>query len=176
MLILNIALMFSLLNAQENGNIKVSSGQISLKQLISEIEKQTDYTFVIDNSVSTLEIVSLKGGNLPIKEILNEALNKTDITYQISNKKIIITKRVDYGNESISGTIKDESGEPIIGATIIVKGTNNGATSNLDGKFTLNHVSEGSVIEASYIGYTTEAKKTTGSRNINFILTEAPTI
>ena len=60
--------------------------------------------------------------------------------------------------ERHKGTICDESGEPIIGASVIVKGTSNGTISDLDGKFTLS-VSDKAVIEISFVGYETQEIK-----------------
>ena len=51
-----------------------------------------------------------------------------------------------------TGTITDEQGEPVIGATIQVKGTNNRVITDFDGHFTLQNVSRGSVLIVSYIG------------------------
>ena len=63
-------------------------------------------------------------------------------------------------NVKVSGVVTDESGEPIIGCTIMQKGTSNGATSDLDGKFTLS-VPQNSTLTFSYIGFTTQEVKAT---------------
>ena len=61
-------------------------------------------------------------------------------------------------NSSLSGTIIDESTNiPLIGATIIVQGTNNGVTSDFDGNFTINNVKVGDVIEVSFLGFVTQS-------------------
>ena len=51
------------------------------------------------------------------------------------------------------GVVKDETGESIIGASVLVKGTTNGTITNIDGNFTLSNLKKGNVIEVSYIGY-----------------------
>ncbi len=63
-------------------------------------------------------------------------------------------------NVKVSGVVTDESGEPIIGCTIMQKGTSNGVTSDLDGKFTL-LVPQNSTLTFSYIGFTTQEAKAT---------------
>ena len=74
------------------------------------------------------------------------------------------------GMKDIKGTICDESGEPIIGASVIVKGTSNGTISDLDGKFTLS-VSDKAVIEISFVGYETqEIKMNTSKTDFKIVL------
>ena len=71
----------------------------------------------------------------------------------------------------VTGTIVDKSGEPIIGANIIEKGTTNGTISDLDGRFTLNVQSATSVLVVSYIGYKT-TETSAKEKNTRIILTE----
>jgi TonB-linked SusC/RagA family outer membrane protein len=75
---------------------------------------------------------------------------------------------------NLSGVVKDEKGGPIIGASVVVKGTTNGSITNLDGQFTLSNVPAGATVEVSYIGFTPQSKKVSGdTRNLNFVLSEA---
>lgn len=55
--------------------------------------------------------------------------------------------------QTVKGVVKDVTGEPIIGASVLVKGTNNGTITNLDGAFSLSNVEEGVEIEITYVGY-----------------------
>ncbi len=61
-----------------------------------------------------------------------------------------------------TGVILDEQGEPIVGATVQVKGTSNGAATDLDGRFTLSNIPPGSVLVISYIGMETKELKWDG--------------
>ncbi len=72
-------------------------------------------------------------------------------------------------NKRISGVVKDASGEPIIGASVVVKGTTNGTITDLDGKFVLD-VPANAVLSVSYVGYTTQEVK--ASNNMNVVLSE----
>ncbi|MCR4773367.1 MAG: TonB-dependent receptor [Prevotella sp.] len=72
---------------------------------------------------------------------------------------------------SVKGTVKDTHGEPIIGASVFVKGTTTGAVTDLDGRFTLNNIKQGSTLEISYIGFATTTVKVTGS-NVNITMNE----
>lgn len=72
-------------------------------------------------------------------------------------------------NNVCSGVVKDETGETIIGASVLVKGTTNGTITDLDGKFNLNNVKKGDVLEISYIGYKTLEVKWEGT-TLNLLL------
>ena len=66
---------------------------------------------------------------------------------------------------SIKGTVIDKNlNEPIIGASVLVQGTNNGTITNLEGKFSLNDVPKGSILVISYIGYITQKVTINGNQ------------
>ena len=75
-------------------------------------------------------------------------------------------------SKTIRGNIVDGSGVPVIGATIIVEGTTNGTTSDIDGNFTLANVPNDAVLQISYIGYATQTIPVTGKTVINVTLRE----
>lgn len=73
---------------------------------------------------------------------------------------------------TVKGNVKDVAGEPVIGASVLVKGTTNGTITDMDGNFTLQNVTQGATIEVSFVGYISQSKKTTGERSLDFILPE----
>lgn len=74
--------------------------------------------------------------------------------------------------KTVSGVIVDTNGEPVIGASVLVKGTNNGTITDLDGKFTVNDVPENSTLDISYIGYKTLTLKATDKNLARLVLHE----
>ena len=75
--------------AQKETKVNIAARQISLKNLIQAVEKQTDYTFVFDNSIPLSRIVSLKGGSQYLSDVLKQAFDKSDIAYEIVGKQIV---------------------------------------------------------------------------------------
>lgn len=73
---------------------------------------------------------------------------------------------------SVSGIVKDEQGEAVIGANVVVKGATIGSITDMEGKFSLHKVQDGSVLEVSFIGYLTQSVKVNGSKPITIILKE----
>lgn len=145
----------------QNKEIKLMSQSLSVGDLISEIEKQTDFLVVYTNQdidikrqVHTDKLIG------SVSFFLKKAFDGTGVKYQFENGYIILNKHVTSQNahsvqgKKIEGSVVDVHGEPIIGANIMVKGTTNGAISDLDGNFTLD-IQEGSILVISYIGYQT---------------------
>ena len=58
----------------------------------------------------------------------------------------------------VTGTVVDSNGDPVIGATILVKGTQNGSVTDLDGNFTLDNVASKSTLVVSYVGMKTQER------------------
>ena len=77
-----------------------------------------------------------------------------------------------FGQATIKGQVVDATGEPVIGASILVKDTKNGAVSDLDGGYTLNNVKDGAVLVFSYLGYRTQEIPVKGNHVINVTLKE----
>ena len=74
-------------------------------------------------------------------------------------------------NGKVTGTVEDALGT-VIGATVVVKGTTNGTTTDIDGRFTLEGVKKGSILQISFVGYTTKEVKYTGQSVLKIMLQE----
>ena len=167
-----------------------SANTNTIKNIIAEIEKITDYVFIYNEDVvPTLnQNVKVDMNDRSLDEILDQLLEKTDLAYSLSSKQITLYKDESKKENSeiastaplsiqqqskkyITGTIVDEKGVPIIGANIIEKGTTNGTITDLDGKFNLN-VSNDAVLRVSYIGYLDQEIKTEGQTSLKVALNE----
>ena len=73
---------------------------------------------------------------------------------------------------TVTGNVKDEKGEPIIGANVIVKGTGTGSVTNVEGDFSLANVQNGAILEISFIGYLNQDVKVNGTKPVSIILKE----
>lgn len=142
-----------------------------IKQVFDYIQAHSDYVFlyyggVIDNSTR----VTIKVKNQDINNVLKELFKGMPVDYSIKQRQIILKKSQTVQTESkeektIRGIVSDESTqEPIGGATIRIKGTNKGTTTNIDGAFTL-QCAEGDSLIISFIGYQ-DAQLSVKSTNI----------
>ena len=73
---------------------------------------------------------------------------------------------------TVSGNVKDSSGEPVIGASVLVKGTTNGVITDFDGNFVLRNVADNAILQISFVGYQTSDVSVKGQNNIKVVLSE----
>ena len=84
---------------------------------------------------------------------------------------LVLTSISLYAQSTITGTVTDESGNPLIGANIFVEGTAVGAATDMEGIFSINYIPEGEyTLVASYIGFKKKLLTTSDTQNLNFIL------
>ena len=124
---------------------------------MDEIKNQTRYLF-INQDVKDLNNhkVSLNVSDKAIAEVLDQIFTPFNIGYRIEKTSIIIFNRPKSTSSSvlIGGKVSDVGGAPIIGATVLVKGTTNGVSTDADGRFTLTIASPATAqLEISYLGY-----------------------
>ena len=146
-------------------NVRLSGKEMTLKSAFEQIEKQTGMSVDYNSrDVDTRRSVKTRGSNADVSQTMSRLLQGTGYSYEINGKHIMVTlakannakasqqKQAGGEKKNVRGTVLDENGEPIIGATIREKGTNNVAVTDLDGNFTIN-VPESSTVEVSYLGY-----------------------
>jgi len=166
----------------QNAVIRIDARTLTIGELLKEIEDQTGYLVVFRNKdVDTDLSVRIKKGEAKVSAYLNDAFSGTDIGYEFENNYIILTqKQIVAENTSvlqqtnrkrITGTVTDNYGDPIIGANVMEKGTQNGSITDLDGHFALS-VEDDAVLTVSYIGYLTKEAQVKGKSVINVILVE----
>jgi len=85
---------------------------------------------------------------------------------------LVTTVSVNAQNKSVTGTVVDAAGEAVIGASVIIDGTTNGAATDIDGNFTLSNVPEKAKVKVSYIGYETQVIPVAGKTSLRIVLKE----
>ena len=157
--------------------VQFKGDNVTLKYVFAEIEKQTQHSVDYDADVVNVnQTVSVKNASGSLSHALSTVLANTGYSYRINGQHIVINKRDNNqgqiqrntgARKKVSGTIKDENGEPVIGATVFEKGTKNGTVTDLDGNFTIS-VSPNSKLLISYIGY--ENMEVTANNGMNLSL------
>jgi len=150
---------------------------VKLDKILNEIENQTDYLFIYNNQVDINKITSVKVKNEAVAQVLDKILSGTGINYELEGTHIILTTEAikdlhaQQQAKTVTGTVTDVSGEPIIGANIRIKGTTTGTITDIDGNFSIEAEPQ-SVIEVSYIGYLTQETVINNQKSIRFLLKE----
>ena len=156
--------------------IAISMSNVSVEQVLNKIEETSDYVFLYnDETIQKSRIVSVRSKSGKITDILDDIFKGTDISYTVIDKQIILSKsnKVNQNTKAIQikGTVKDALGEPLIGVSVLVKGTSNGTVTDLDGKFSLN-VSVGDILEFSYVGYAAQSVTVKNANPLDIVLSE----
>ena len=151
---------------------------LTVHDVINAIEKKGEFYFTYNlNQINVNRKVSIKVENKTINQILDQLFSKSGIDYKIENRHIVLYKQAASEVEavkqqkSINGIVADEQGEPIIGASVLEKGTTNGTITDLDGRFTLS-IGKGTELIVSYVGYTTKTVKIGNQSTIKIVLIE----
>ena len=149
----------NILGAQ--GVISVKGQAMTIKQAIQLIEKNSNYTFfynAADLKNTTNKNLNCEG---TIEEVLKEVFKGSGITYMIKGNEIILKVNKEEAAQqqpkkkrTVTGTVVDaENGDPVIGATVVVKGQKDGVITALDRNFTIAISGSKAQLEFSYIGY-----------------------
>lgn len=184
-LILGIEVGFAAETYSQKTVFSISITNQSVREVFDYIERNSEFIFFYLNQTVELDRkVSINLKEQQIENILDRIFENTDNTYTIKDRQIFITKRRPPTTSSVleqaqkkfkvTGVITDGNGESIVGANVVEKGTTNGITSDIDGRYTLELSHEKAIISISYIGYTTQEVKVDGRRNVNIQLFEEP--
>lgn len=161
----------------QNAKVSIRMNNVKLDKILNEIENQTDYLFIYNNQVDINKITSVKVKNEAVAQVLDKILSGTGINYELEGTHIILTTEAikdlhaQQQAKTVTGTVTDVSGEPIIGANIRIKGTTTGTITDIDGNFSIEAKPQ-SVIEVSYIGYLTQETVINNQKSIRFLLKE----
>jgi hypothetical protein len=141
--------------------------------VLEKLKKESGFDFFFNNKhVDLKRIVSVSANNNNIFKILDQIFAGTNVKYSVLEKKIILSTEIVQGiqqeQNKVTGIVKDNAGIPIVGATIMEKGSTNGTVSDLDGNFSLQMNSQGTIL-ISYIGYITQEIKV--NKNDKLIIT-----
>lgn len=124
-----------------------------ISEILPMIEKQSKFIFVY--TVDLSQKVTIKLTSSSINEVMGALLKGSGLTYEISERQILIYAKNDPqkgAKRQVGGLIKDENGEPLIGVSVQVKGSNTGTITDMDGRFTV-EAANGQSLILSYVGY-----------------------
>ena len=151
---------------------------VNIIQVFDEIERVTEFGFLFKTDqldLSKTYTIELKSAN--IEKILNDVLNKEQYAYTLIDKNIVITRIdaktiQDQKSVKISGKVTDKTGVGVPGASVIVKGTTLGITTDYEGNYTLSIPADAKVIVFSFVGMTTQEVAVGAKSVYNVVLSE----
>jgi TonB-dependent starch-binding outer membrane protein SusC len=151
--------------------IKLDVKDAPLEKVFAQIKKQSGYSFVYyKDDLPKGEKITLRLTSSNIEEVLQQVLKGQPLSYTIVDKTVVIKQKSPNADDhslttsnsplttsliDITGKVTDADGNPLAGASVKVKGTSNGTTTNNDGVFVLKRVDENATLEISFVGYET---------------------
>lgn len=155
--------------------VTIQKSNVSLLEILNDIENQTNYLFVYSKDVDVKRPVSIDARQKSVASVLSAIFGKDEVQYVMEGTHIVLSKRKAEENhnlqesrqvERVSGTVTDRNGDPIIGASVVVKGGTVGTITDLNGQFVID-AQRGSTLLISYIGYKTrEVAATQGQMRV----------
>ena len=175
-------------NTYSQRKITLDMENVTVKTVLDQIESRTNFRFVYKIKDVDLERkVNVKVKDQLVTTVIKDIFKNSELSYNIDGFQVFLLKRK-ITNEAnhigsldeniqqleISGTVLDEGGIPLTGASIIEKGTTNGAQSDFDGNFSLTLTDQNAVLEVSYLGYATKDIPVNGQTSFSIVLTPLP--
>jgi TonB-linked SusC/RagA family outer membrane protein len=160
--------------------LSMDLGEATVEQVLKEIENNSEFHFLFNQDLVDVSR-SVQGSfqDQQIGEILASVFESTDVDFYVMDRQTILSPREYLANvkpmqpRAISGTVTDENDDPIIGATIIVKGTTVGTISNEDGIFQMDIPDDAESLQFSFVGMTTQEVVIGNQSVFNITLSES---
>lgn len=163
----------------QSTKISVSGTNLTMEDVFELIEDQSEFSFFYNlKQLDLSKKVDISVEEQTVDKILNEVLGGTNMTYTVNNRLIVVHRKGESGNissvsqqqNSVSGTVTNKSGNPVPGATVVIKGTSLGTVTNEDGQFNLQNVPADGTLVFSFIGLKTQEVELNNRTTINVTL------
>ncbi|MCU0454871.1 MAG: TonB-dependent receptor [Bacteroidales bacterium] len=136
----------------------------TVRDVFDIIEQGSNYRFFYnDEFESASKVINLEVKNRDINQVLDKILESTDYTYKVFENNLIvislkknIREQADLQQNIVRGVVTDDKGVPITGATVVIRGTTRGTTTDMNGNYVLENVPPQAVLLVSFIGYQTQ--------------------
>ncbi len=161
----------------QQARVSLNLNNVSIQKVFNSIEENTEYSFVYSiQAVEKLGRVTLDVENETVLNILNKCLEDTKLGFEVKGNIIVIKPKTVVANQeksiSIEGVVTDDSGNPLPGVSVVLKGTTMGVTTDINGKFNLEIPEKGMVLVFSFIGMKSQEVKVEKGGLIEVVLKE----
>ncbi|MBD0832571.1 SusC/RagA family TonB-linked outer membrane protein [Aestuariibaculum sediminum] len=140
------------------------SQSVSVDEMFNIIQQQTNYHFIFPKKLfKNSPTIQLEQGEVLVISLLGKALQDSNLEFEIDENNTILIKKIDHNYDrrqqkvKVSGTIRDESGMPLPGVTVMEKGTVNGVATDFNGVYSIS-VSDNAILEYTFVGFVKETR------------------
>lgn len=176
-----LILLFMLIPVQwAAAQLTLSTPRTTLGTVIKQIQSQSKYQFFYSDKLSSISVDALQVKDASLENVLSRLLKGKNISYKVEENIVYLSDaespqatQQQVGKErTISGNVVDSKGEPLIGVSILVKGSSVGGITDFDGNYRVTTNEANPVLVFSYIGYKTQEIPLKGQASINVTLME----
>lgn len=149
----------------QSTRLSLNLEQATISEVLQVIESQTEYRFIYESNKLDLDKkINLNVTEQQVEKILDKIFEKNEINYSITENNLILIKPIEDSvrnvlagqQKDVKGKIVDETGEPLPGVTVVVKGTTQGTVSNVDGEYSITNVPDDATLQFSFVGMQTQ--------------------
>lgn len=168
----------SAITYSQNTRLNLNVNNISIKEVLTQLEEQTEFRFLYsDSRIDVERKVSASMNGKTIEEILTNVFEGTDIEFRIIDRQVLLSSKADKPNavqqQRVTGKVTDAYQQPLPGVTVIEKGTGNGTVTDVNGNYTLANVPASAILVFSFVGMETQEVALNGRTALNIQMKEA---
>ena len=149
MLTLNVAA-----QSVKDKTVTLDMTQVTVKQFFAEVKKQTGLNFIYSAELAkTFPKVAVKAQNRPVRQVLNEVMNKINCVYDVEGNIVTVTRKISGARtRTVSGTVKDDAGDPLPGVSICIDDSKVCTITDINGFYTLKVPANACDLKYSFVG------------------------
>ena len=192
-MVVGTGLAFSATTYSQSTKLSVNLKDATVGEVIKAIEEQSEFLFLYqEGQVDLNRRVTIQAEEKKLQEILDEVFKGTDNIYIVSDRQVVIGKAPRKTLEAqltvlqkdlktvieqpqqreITGKVTDSSGDPLPGATVLVKGTTIGTVTDANGNFSLRIPANAQILQISFVGMKTQEIPIDNRTTFNVVLEE----
>ena len=135
--------------------LSVNLEEATVKEVLAAVEKQSEFYFLYNSELINVDKkVSVSVEDQTVNNVLDQLFKEDEVGVLIKDKYIILTPKTvsDAEQRSVTGSVRDQDGEPLVGVTVIEKGTTHGTVTNVDGTYSISDLGADAVLVFSFVG------------------------
>ncbi len=155
--------------------VTLNTPNTTLGVVIKKIQAQSKFKFFYEDELADMRVKAIDVKNASLEKVLTQLLKDKGVTFKVEDKVVYLKrseqapqhKKTNTTKRKITGRILDENGEPLIGASVTIKGTTDRAVTDIDGNYTVMTDAENPVAQFTYLGYKTQEQAADKSGVVN---------
>lgn len=157
----------------QNTKMTISKNNMKIKHILDEIEEKTDFRFILhDEHIDLNREMDVNFKNATVTKILDKIFKDRNVSYNISDKNLIVINKNIVKKVSVTGVVRDDSGNTLPGVSVMEKGTDNGVVTDSNGRYTISVTNKSEVLVFSFIGMSTKEVAIVSRKVIDVVMNE----